>query len=558
MTEPEIQIPRSLADVDLRRVPVLFSDVLVVGSGAAGISAAVEAAERGSVALVAKGYLSKTNTEWAQGGVAAPLGPDDSPERHAEDTLAAGAGLSEEAVVRRVTTGARSAIERLRSWGAKFEEAEGRLALLREGGHGRARIVHSGDRTGLEIERALIDRARRAERIETLERTFVLDLVRNDDGRCGGALAWSEGSGFLLLAAGATVLATGGAGQLYRETTNPEIATGDGLALAFRAGARLRDLEFVQFHPTLLYIAGAARVLISEVVRGAGAVLRDRGGVAFMKEVHPDAELAPRDVVSRAIQRRMVETGDTHVFLDLRGVPDAPRRFPGLAAVCGDFDLDLARDPIPVRPGAHYWVGGIAVDADGRADVPGLFACGEVASSGLHGANRLGSNSLLEGLVLGRAAGAAAAEERTAPKRPEPDLRVPGRRTPTSGADLNETDLLYSMKSLLGRLVGVERTEEGLVETRQMLRFWSRYALTRSFAGPRGWELANMLTVANLLTESALARRESRGVHFREDHPQPDDARWRRHLDVLPKPVRTGWVAPEIAAGPIPNRGSAG
>ncbi|MCI0586312.1 MAG: L-aspartate oxidase [Planctomycetes bacterium] len=554
MPEPELLIPRSLADVDLRRVPVLFSDVLVIGSGVAGISAAVEAAERGAVALVAKGDLSKTNTEFAQGGVAAPLGPDDSPDRHAEDTLAAGAGLCEEAVVRRVTAGAGEAIERLRSWGTRFDESDGRLALSREGGHARPRIVHAGDRTGLEIERALIDRARRTERIETHERTFVLDLVRNGDGRCGGALAWSEGTGFLLFAAGATVLATGGAGQVYRETTNPEIATGDGLAFAFRAGARVRDLEFVQFHPTLLYIAGAARVLISEIVRGAGAVLRDRGGVAFMKEVHPDAELAPRDVVSRAIQRRMVETGDTHVLLDLRGIPGASGRFPGLAAVCADFDLDLARDPIPVRPGAHYWVGGIAVDPDGRTDVPGLFACGEVASSGLHGANRLGSNSLLEGLVLGRAAGAAAAEERTAPKRPEADLRVPGRRTPTSGTDLNETDLLYSMKSLLGRLVGVERTEEGLVETREMLRFWSRYALTRSFAGPRGWELANMLTVANLLTESALARRESRGVHFREDHPARDDAGWLRHFDLLPRSVRTGWLAPAVAAGPVPGR----
>ncbi|HKB15327.1 MAG TPA: FAD-binding protein, partial [Planctomycetota bacterium] len=460
--------------------------------------------------------------------------------------------------VRRVTSDARAAIERLRSWGAKFEEADGRLALLREGGHGRARIVHSGDRTGLETERALVDRARRTERIGTHERTFVLDLVRNSDGRCGGALAWSEETGFLLFAAGATVLATGGGGQVYRETTNPEIATGDGLALAFRAGARLRNLEFVQFHPTLLYIAGAARVLISEIVRGAGAVLLDREGVAFMRGVHPDAELAPRDVVSRAIQRRMVETGDTHVSLDLRGIPDAAERFPGLAAVCADFDLDLARDPIPVRPGAHYWVGGIAVDPDGRTDMPGLFACGEVASSGLHGANRLGSNSLLEGLVLGRAAGAAAAEERTAPKRPEPDLRVPGRRTPTSGADLNETDLLYSMKSLLGRLVGVERSQEGLVETRETLRFWSRYALSRSFADPRGWELANMLTVSNLLTEAALARRESRGVHFRSDHPQPDDANWRRHLDLLPKTVRAGWLSPEVAPGPVPGRGSPG
>ncbi len=554
MPEPEIRIPRSLTDADLRRVPVLFSDVLVIGSGVAGISAAVEAAERGAVALIAKGDLSKTNTEFAQGGVAAPLGPDDSPDRHAEDTLAAGAGLCEEAVVRRVTAGAGEAIERLRSWGTRFDESDGTLALTREGGHARPRIVHAGDRTGLEIERALIDRARRAERIETHERTFVLDLLRNGDGRCGGALAWSEGTGFLLFAAGATVLATGGAGQVYRETTNPEIATGDGLSLAFRAGARLRDLEFVQFHPTLLYIAGAARVLISEIVRGAGAVLRDRGGVAFMKEVHPDAELAPRDVVSRAIQRRMVETGDTHVFLDLRAIPGASRRFPGLSAVCGDFDLDLSRDPIPVRPGAHYWVGGIAVDPDGRTDVPGLFACGEVASSGLHGANRLGSNSLLEGLVLGRAAGAAAAEERTPPKRPESDLLVPGRRTPTSGTELNETDLLYSMKSLLGRLVGVERTEEGLVETREMLRFWSRYALTRSFAGPRGWELANMLTVANLLTESALARRESRGVHFREDHPARDDAGWLRHLDLLPRSIQTGWLTPEVAAGPVPGR----
>jgi L-aspartate oxidase len=320
--------------------------------------------------------------------------------------------------------------------------------------------------------------------------------------------------------------------MVYRETTNPPVATGDGMAAAYRAGAQLRDMEFMQFHPTVLYVAGSSRYLISEAVRGAGAYLRDKDGVRFMLEEDPRAELATRDVVAQAIVRRMERTQHPNVYLDLSHLDPARvlEEFPGIAKVCRQFGLDITHDLIPVRPGAHYMIGGVTVDAQGRTTLPGLWAAGEVSSSGLHGANRLASNSLLEGLVFGEACGRGAAEE--AARQPD-DFVVPpvqGRFVPDNTGQLDVADLTNALRSLMVRNMGIVRNRAGLLEAERTVAFWCRYVLRREFHTRAGWELENMLTVARLMIWSALQRTESRGVHFRSDFAARDDAHWRRHV----------------------------
>jgi L-aspartate oxidase len=342
-----------------------------------------------------------------------------------------------------------------------------------------------------------------------------------------------------------TILASGGAGMVYRETTNPPVATGDGMAAAYRAGAELRDMEFMQFHPTVLYVAGSSRYLISEAVRGAGAYLRDKNGVRFMLDEDPRRELATRDVVARAIVRRMEQTQHPNVYLDLSHLDTAKVRehFPGIAKMCAEFGLDITRDAIPVRPGAHYMVGGVTVDTQGRTTLPGLWAAGEVTSSGLHGANRLASNSLLEGLVYGTACGLGAGAE--AARLPDAFVVPPARadfQPETGGPALDVADLTNSLRSLMVRHMGITRSREGLLEAERTVAFWCRYALRREFTTRAGWELQDMLTVARLMIWSALQRSESRGVHFRSDYSQRDDAHWRRHLacpSQLPDPADT-------------------
>lgn len=534
----ELRFGRYLLPARGNRLPQYRFDVVVVGCGAAGSAAALAAADAGAeVALIAKGDLEETNTFYAQGGVAAVLGAEDSFEAHIADTLAVGCGLCGKAVVESVVRAGPGAIEDLLRRGAQFDrQRDGRLDLSREGGHTRARIAHAhGASTGLEIQRTLLRSIRAHERIALFERNFALDVLTDADGRATGVLCQTERGEPVVFAAGQVVLATGGAGQLYRETTNPAIATGDGVAMAFRAGARLRDLEFFQFHPTCLYIAGAARVLVSEIVRGAGGILRDKGGVRFMPEYHPDAELAPRDVVSRACFDRMVRTGDTNVYLDLSQLGRDPHvLFPAISRICRVFGIDIARDPIPVRPGAHYMIGGVRVDADGRTDVPGLWAVGECASTTLHGANRMGSNSLLEGLVLGRRAGAlVAAERRETPARPPVGAPEVGPRV-DPGVRLNLEDMTYSLKSLMWRQMGIERNAPALADASERLDFWRHAIDALAPAEPRAWELSNMLTLARLAAASALAREESRGTHHRSDFPATD-ARWLVHLNVRPR-----------------------
>ncbi len=543
--------PPRLAPFDLRSTPLLRTDVLVIGGGIAGACAALHAADDGAqVLLVTKDDFDDTNTAWAQGGIAVVQLPEDSVDTHVADTLRTGAGIADPEVVREVVGAARGAVAWLEELGTRFDreagEADGALELSREGGHSHARVVHShGDATGREIQRALAQTLRTHPRITVRSHVFVRDLVIAD-GRCVGAIVLQDGRE-LAVEAGAVVVATGGTGQIYRETTNPTGASGDGHALCFRAGARMVDCEFVQFHPTTLYIAGASRFLISEVVRGAGAVLRDRHGERFMAGVHPMQELAPRDVVSRAILDRMVATNDTHVYLDLSTVKGDPRAlFPSIARICSTFDLDLAKDPIPVRPGAHYFVGGASTNEDGSTNVPGLFAVGEAAASGLHGANRLASNSLLEGAVVGRKAGlaaAAAAHER------HPGLPRSG-DGPAVAADpprLLHDDLLYSLKSLMWRQVGLRRDARGLADARARIAFWHHYLLKAPLPDRSRCELANMLTIAALVADAGLARAESRGTHFRDDYPQRDDAKFCRRIFL--ERTRDGLIRTE--PGPV-------
>lgn len=527
-----VHTPRYLAPFHPKQVPHFFTDVLVIGGGLAGLRAAL-AVDRGlSVLVVSKADLVHSNSSHAQGGIAGVLSPEDRFEDHISDTLVAGGPLCDPAVVERVVREGPKRIQELVEWGTQFDRIGDSLALGREGGHGRDRIAHAlGDSTGKEIMRAIIERVRHASHVDAWEHTFTVDLMTWQD-RCRGALVWNSRHGKTLIWAKQTILATGGIGQLYRETTNPDVATGDGMAMAYRAGAELRDMEFLQFHPTVLYIAGGARHLITEAMRGEGAHLVDRHGYRFMPDYDPRAELAPRDVVSWSIVSQMEKTRHPNVYLDLTHL-DPKRvlaRFPGIAAICSQFNLDITRDRIPVRPGAHYMMGGVTVDAQGRTGVPGLWAAGEVTSTGLHGANRLASNSLLEALVYGASAGEGASQEAatmndTFRALPLENLRVD---PPTEPLDL--ADIRNSLKSLMWRAVGVRREAEGLKDAQESIGHWCRYVLGQQFADPAGWELQNMLCLARLMVDAALARTESRGGHVRTDFPERDDVRWNRHL----------------------------
>ncbi len=535
--------PRYLVAFGPKEVPHFFADVLILGGGLAGLRAALAVDPSLSVVVVTKDDLQGSSSQWAQGGIAGVVDPEDRFDNHVADTLAAGGGLCRPQVVERVVREAPARIAELMAWGTRFDQRNGSLELGREGGHSHHRIVHAlGDATGREVMRAVIARARQLDNLDFWPETFTIDLVTHE-GMCRGALVWHPGHGKTLVWARRTILATGGAGQLYRESTNPAGASGDGLAIAWRAGATLQDMEFMQFHPTVLYIAGGGRSLITEAVRGAGARLVDRDGMRFMPEFDPRGELAPRDIVSRAITVVMQRTQSSNVYLDLSHL-DADRvrrRFPGMDELCRRFGLDLARDRIPVRPGAHYMIGGVAVDDDGRTDLPGLFAAGEVTSSGLHGANRLASNSLLEGLVYGARAGSVASAEildgcepwQTAADGLVVPLLISPKTGPVALAEedvpLDLGDIRDSLRSLMWRQVGVERWGGPLEEAAEAVEGWCRYVLPRQFSDPPGWQLQNILEVARLMIRSAQARQESRGVHFRGDFPESQPA-FLRHI----------------------------
>jgi L-aspartate oxidase len=524
--------PRYLVPFHPKRVPHCFADVLIIGGGLAGLRAALAIDASLSVVVVTKQAVWQSNSNFAQGGIAGVMDPEDRFENHITDTLVAGGNLCDREVVEMVVREAPNRILELIQWGTQFDKESGHLILGREGGHSHHRIVHAlGDATGKEVMRAVIDHAQHRRNVEVWQDTFTLDLLTSADG-CRGALVWNKTHGKTLVWAKQTVLCTGGAGQIYRESTNPEVATGDGLALAYRAGAELRDMEFMQFHPTVLYMAGVSRQLITEAVRGEGAYLVDRNGHRFMPDYDPRAELAPRDIVSRAIVAEMERTRHPNVYLDLAHLnPEMVRnRFPGIASICKEFGLDITRDRIPVRPGAHYMIGGVTVDLHGRTTVAGLWAAGEVTSSGLHGANRLASNSLLEGLVYGAHAGEGASQAALAIADTFQALPLENPRVEDGGEPLDLGDIRNSLKSLMWRAAGVRRDGADLQEAEEDVSRWCRYVLARQFNDQAGWELQNMLLVARIMIEAARAREETRGVHLRTDFPRTDDDHWQRHL----------------------------
>ncbi len=534
MPAPSATVPRRyLVGIDPRDLPHRVTDVLIIGGGLAGLRAALGTPDGLRVLVVTKDELKESNSTYAQGGIAGVLDPEDRFDDHIADTLAAGKGLCDPEVVEMVVREAPARIEELIRWGTAFDRVGGAVALGLEGGHSHARIVHAlGDATGREVMRAVMARVRSQPNVRIWQNSFTVDLL-TQDGRCRGALVWDRNRGLTLVWARATILATGGAGQLYRESTNPPIATGDGHALAYRAGAELRDMEFMQFHPTVLYIAGSSRHLLTEALRGEGAYLRDRDGHRFMPDYDPRAELAPRDDVSRAIVAQMAKTQQPCVFLDLSHLDAAfvRQRFPGIDALCRGFDLDITRDSIPVRPGAHYYMGGATVDHDGRTTLPGLWAAGEVTSSGLHGANRLASNSLLEGLVYG----ARAAEDIAGSLLGDPGPlrlelpRLPSPLAPPVREPLDLADIRNSLRALMWRKVGIVRDAAGLAEAADQVDFWGRYALAQTFDDPAGWTLQNLLTIARLAITAAARRTESRGVHTRQDFLASDPS-WAHHI----------------------------
>ena len=545
-----LDLPRRyLVGFDPRDLPHHFTDVLVIGGGVAGLRAALGIGEPLRVLVVTKDEVRESNSAYAQGGIAGVLDPEDHFEDHIADTLAAGKGLCDPEVVELVVREAPERIGELIAWGTHFDEVNGQVALGREGGHSHARIVHAlGDATGREVMRAVIHQARTRPNVRIWQNSFTIDLLTHE-GRCRGALVWDSRRGPSLIWARAVVLATGGAGQLYRETTNPPIATADGHALAFRAGAELRDMEFMQFHPTVLYIAGSARHLLTEALRGEGAYLRDRNGHRFMPDYHPLAELAPRDDVSRAITAQMARTQHPSVYLDLSHLDAAyiRERFPGIDQLCRGFDLDITRDPIPVRPGAHYMVGGVTVDRDGRTTLPGLWAAGEVTSSGLHGANRLASNSLLEGLVHGARAAEDIVREPRADGPPTalevPPIAAARRRDGHEPLDL--ADIRDSLRALMWRRVGHHpRRAKGWPRPPSRSTSGAATSSATVFDDPAGWTMQNMLTVARLMIAAAIG---PRGVP-RRPHP-PRLPRHRTRLGP-PHPARPA-AAGRRAAGTV-------
>ncbi|MEU0243090.1 L-aspartate oxidase [Streptomyces sp. NPDC006235] len=530
----------------------ISADVVVVGSGVAGLTAALRCEAAGlTTVVVTKARLDDGSTRWAQGGIAAALGDGDTPEQHLDDTLVAGAGLCDEEAVRILVTEGPDAVRRLIETGAHFDESsEGQLELTREGGHHRRRIAHAGgDATGAEISRALVE-AVRARGMRTVENALVLDLLTDAEGRTAGVslhvMGEGQHDGVGAVHAPAVVLATGGMGQVFSATTNPSVSTGDGVALALRAGAEVSDLEFVQFHPTVLFLGSDAegqQPLVSEAVRGEGAHLVDADGVRFMQGQHELAELAPRDIVAKGITRRMQEQDAEHMFLDARhfGAHMWEHRFPTILAACRAHGIDPVTEPIPVAPAAHYASGGVRTDSHGRTTVPGLYACGEVACTGVHGANRLASNSLLEGLVYAERIAADIAANGLEARVPQP---VPHPETPEH--PLLTPEARFTIQRIMTNGAGVLRSAESLTKAAdqlQQLHTDARDALAENGktaeAGVDTWEATNLLCVARVLVAAARLREETRGCHWREDHPERDDTAWRRHIVVRLNPDRT-------------------
>ena len=534
-----------------RPARAIETDFLVIGSGVAGLRAAIELSRAGRVVMLTKGHPYESSSVFAQGGVAVALSEEDDVSIHLTDTLKAGHGLCREEAVRVLVEEGPDRIQELIAWGAKFDKAGRKFAFTREAAHSRSRILRArGDATGNEMVRALMAHAARQPRIRRVEHHFTVDLVMVD-GRCRGAVVLDEVSGErTVVPASAVVLSTGGAGQIYARTTNPPSATGDGIAMALRAGAVLSDMEFVQFHPTSLYLPSSPPFLLSEAIRGEGGQLRNIKGELFMQRYHPDGPLAPRDVVARAIWSEMAATRARHVYLDVThlGAAFLKRRFPTIYATCLRYDIDMTEEWIPVSPSAHYMMGGVWTDLDGATTLPGLFAAGEVACSGVHGANRLASNSLLEGLVFGRRAAQAAIEQ----AGPYPgSVRMPELREPTGGSSRGLDDpekLRSSLRRLMWGKVGVVRSRDSLVSASAQLSRWTRQ-LSGTFISRPALEVKNMVQVGRCIADAALWRENSVGAHYRSDVPPGKRPGWKQHS-------RLSLTSPLISEMPAKEQGA--
>ncbi|SDM35493.1 L-aspartate oxidase [Paenibacillus sp. OK060] len=523
-------IPQYLVDFDLSALPMVETDVLVIGSGIAGLFTAIKASEQRSVLMITKKSLLDSNTRYAQGGIAAVIAEDDSPAYHLQDTLVAGAGLCRSEAVEALVNEGPDGVKELIRLGTLFDLENGELALTQEGAHSHRRILHAnGDATGYEIVRALAAQANEHPGIEVWDEHFVIDLI-TEQGECVGALVQKADGSQVFVKAEATVLCSGGAGQLYRYTTNPEVATADGVAMAYRAGAVVRDMEFIQFHPTSLCYPGAPRFLVSEAVRGEGAYLRNVKGERFMERYHAQLELAPRDIVARAIVSEMESTNSTFVYLDITHEPAEmiKHRFPTIYETCMRYGLDMTTDWIPVAPAAHYMMGGVKTDLSGESSIGRLFACGEVSSTGVHGANRLASNSLSEAIVFGRRI-----VDRIQSLPPLASLQTNIPTLTTIRRIIKEEQKPVSerrlrLQKMMVRQVGLRRNganlQAAIEKLQQELQFFDQ-----KFTHKEEMEYANLLTCAWLVTTGALHREESRGAHYREDFPQRDDAVWQKH-----------------------------
>ena len=502
------------------------ADVIVIGSGIAGLTAALSARDKGlSVLLLTKDVLSTGSTSWAQGGIAAALGPGDSPDQHFQDTLEAGAGLCDQDSVRILVQEGPAAVKRLINLGATFDlDPSGNVALTREGGHRRDRIAHAGgDATGAEISRALVAKVLADPKVRIFEHALVLDLLKDKNERVCGVTLHVMGKGKIdgvgAALARAVVLATGGLGAVFQQTTNPLVATGDGVALALRAGATVADLEFVQFHPTVLWVGPDSRgsqPLISEAVRGEGAILRNINGEAFMSTIHPMKDLAPRDVVAHAVHEEIIKSGKPYVYLDGTKLGESIwlQRFPNILSSCRKIGIDPLVDMIPVVPAAHYASGGVVSDMTGKTDIPGLFAVGECANTGVHGANRLASNSLLEGLVV---AERVANHLTDLPEQSEPLIENIPINLIDGKVRKDITETTTTGAGAVRNATGLNKTIDKLSELAQK---------TTKLSSTQSWEATNLLTVSSFLSNAALRREESRGSHWRSDFPERNDSRW--------------------------------